>query len=328
MELTHSFTFLPGESAVDYAPQVKLPNGRSCVPQHYLKYAHTIETVESVLQLISFDDRYPIFVSQEQGLLILQVGVIGPDNYGKPGEHKIVYGRKWRIEPDLPTSELIQTAFLALQKAREHEIRERLTFVSDSRTTTPFNNHHDLPLMAEHQEFFTTTKNEPFGADLESLLATLNYDGAPFSVKTHLQLGFDRHYLQLNVTPNQRAILEEVKQGLCVDLVLENTAANHILHRLMEQLVLISNRYVAEHFTYKGFARFSEQVSVKAIAEVSSSTRSLTLSSLTQHAHATLQYSVDENRRPILPASAYSKQLSDVIQRFEPLLGFKPLFIS
>ena len=158
------------------------------------------------------------------------------------------------------------------------------------------------------------------------MFASLTYDNAQFQLQSCIDIAQGRCFVQLALVPSQFSILEEVHQGLVVDLLLEDQQANHVLHRLMEQLVVLSNRYVAQKFTYKGFARFSEQVSVQAIAEVSSSTRSTTLNSLTQNAHATLQYTVDENRRPILSDSHYSKQLCTVLSRFEPLQGFKPVF--
>ncbi|MGS0535375.1 hypothetical protein [Pseudoalteromonas sp. SaAl2] len=86
--------------------------------------------------------------------LYLQVAVLSPDNYQTntqtPDAKKLLFGRRWYVEENLPTSELIQTAFLALKIAREHEVRELFQFKHHHGTSTPFNNHHDLPLMADN----------------------------------------------------------------------------------------------------------------------------------------------------------------------------------
>ena len=125
-------TLLEGEKALKNAPKTELADGRLCVPQHYLSYQHTLQSVEQLLLNIDFDPRYPIFVSQDgsgnSSSIYIQVGVVGADNSttsnAENSQDKIVYGREWRIEPQLPTSEIIQTVFLALKKAREHEVRE------------------------------------------------------------------------------------------------------------------------------------------------------------------------------------------------------------
>ena len=61
------------------------------------------------------------------------------------------------LEPTTPTSEVVQTVLLALKKAREHELREKLFVqINDgAHSATPFNNHQDLPLMAANAAYFT-----------------------------------------------------------------------------------------------------------------------------------------------------------------------------
>jgi hypothetical protein len=51
-----------------------------------------------------------------------------------------MYGRKWRVDHKLPTSEIVQTVFLTLKTARKHEIRERFRLSAFNKITTPFNN--------------------------------------------------------------------------------------------------------------------------------------------------------------------------------------------
>ena len=45
------------------------------------------------------------------------IGILGPDNYQRHDELEIVYGRRWRIEPNLSHSELLQTVLLACKVA-------------------------------------------------------------------------------------------------------------------------------------------------------------------------------------------------------------------
>ncbi len=320
---------LPGETAVDHAPKVTLPNGLSCIPQHYLRYQHSRQTVEAILHDIHFDKRYLVFVGEQgqSNQLYVQVGIIGPDNYIASRANKIVYGRKWRVEPDLPSSEIIQTVFLALLKTREHEIREKLVLLSQDRTSTPFNNHHDLPLMAQN----ACLLQEPSDLQpdtLAELLPNLTYDGAKFELLKHEQIDDALWLVRVKLHPSESTMLEELEQPLTVNLLLRKPSINHFLHRLMEELVLISNRYLAESFTYKGFARFSEDVQVFNIANLSTTTRALKVGKNTKEAHQELQYGVDANRRPQLPNTPYSQRLQQVIDEFEPLLGFKPEIVE
>ncbi|MCO1335298.1 hypothetical protein MO867_13250 [Microbulbifer sp. OS29] len=141
-------SFLPGlgESPIEHTPNVSQENGNHCIPQHYLIYMHTRETVGQLVLEIDYSVNCLICVDQDAGGIFIQVGVVGPDNYrGDARDNKIVYGRNWQVESTLPASEIIQTGFLAIKKAREHEIRERFRLKSGAYIGTPFNNHHDLP---------------------------------------------------------------------------------------------------------------------------------------------------------------------------------------
>ncbi|WP_413701791.1 hypothetical protein ACLKMH_09745 [Psychromonas sp. KJ10-10] len=108
-----------GESVMPEAPTVQLKNGSFCIPQHYLTYEHTLESVEALICDIEYDERYVVFATQEKNEIYIQVGVVGHDNYVKKSsqkELKLLFGRKWRVEPELPTSEIIQSVFLAIKK--------------------------------------------------------------------------------------------------------------------------------------------------------------------------------------------------------------------
>ena len=97
--------------------------------------------------------------------MYVQIGMIGRENYDRGPTvrpRKLVYGRKWRIDADTPSSEIVQTIYLAIKKAREHEVRELLT-IRDARsgaTSAALSNHQDLPLLAQNREWLTHAQAE------------------------------------------------------------------------------------------------------------------------------------------------------------------------
>lgn len=319
-------TLLAGEKAFKNAPHTALADGRRCVPQHYLSYQHTLQSVESLVFDIEYDVRYPVFVSQtlndeEQTGLYIQVGILGVDNYAnKELQTKLVYGRKWRIEPQLPSSEIIQTVFLALKKAREHEVRELFRLHHNEKNTTPFNNHHDLPLLA-HSE--SRLKNSPcrslpknssasdFNQQLEKILKTVTYEGNQFELLSFMKRPSGQYLIELMIKPNKDSsisemqlpeiLLPEMQSQTHISFFMEKLSINQFLHQLMQQLIELSNRHVDEHFRYRGFNRFSWDNSVIAIAEISAEVRQLhkdeTLDNFHQHWQQT-NYETDRSRIP------------------------------
>ena len=233
--------------------------------------------MEQIVLDIEYAPRFPIFVGQQEDSIYLQVGIVGYDNYqASEPELKIVYGRKWRVEPQLPSSEIIQTAFLAIQKAREHEIRELLSISHHGHKTTPFNNHHDLPLMAQQSATLSSLNKRDLLHDGPSHVATwlnnVKYDGAQFSIIELAQRSNGSWLLDFEVHPEKNTSLEELypRQGC---LLLDNLHANTLYFALMDTLLSWSNSHVEENFRFQGFARFSRKNCVTAISELSVITR-------------------------------------------------------
>lgn len=327
-----------GEYCLISAPTVSLPNGESCVPQHFYGYNHDLESVESILSQIQFSKHYPIFCAEDDQGLFIQVGIIGRENYQRSNParaKKIVYGRKWRVEPNLPTSEVIQTAFLALKKAREHEIRELVTLSSmdGNKTSTPFNSHHDLPLMAECRSLFQL-------ADTPSLL-TLH------SVQELLdRLRFDQTSIQcvdLIHRPNGKVLVDVIfnignkeqdksiefseLHGIETTLLLNSSSANELLYALMDTLIQLSDRYVEQHFTFNGFNRFSREHDLRKIGEFSISTRSIQSNQLDEEGRQLItehNCSVDESRAPSIKLEQQKIRLADSFKDIEMIEGFLP----
>ena len=266
---------LPGEQALPQAPSIHISGQQRCVPQHYLTYNHTRQSVESIILDIEYDQRFLLLVGEESKQIYLQVGIAGFDNYKPLGDqqaYKLVYGRKWRVEPQLPSSEIIQTAYLALQKAREHEARELFRLRYNSHFFTPFNSHHDLPLMAQNSHLI---RNEPAHLDaprIADLIARVTYDGASLQLVNIEARAAQQWLIELDLIPSKQSQLPEMKP-MRVCLLLDQLTTNAILYGLMDKFLQLSNQHVETHFSYKGFHRFCRQNSLLDVGLLSVKTR-------------------------------------------------------
>ena len=306
-----------GETALPNAPEAALANGQRAVPQQFLQVQRSRESLEHIVADIAFNEQYPLFVGQDNATLYLQAGVIGKENYPRTAHQrvtpKIVYGRKWLIEVNTPTSEVVQTALLALKKIREHEIREKFFFrTRNNNTTTPFNSHMDLPLMADNAELFTTAENQkqnPLTEDsLRELLSRVTISTLSVQLKSQLSLSGNRHLLELSVIGNaqtEHAFAELLNQDL--NIIVDNLSKAQVLHQLLNELIAISDRWVEEHFLFNGFARFSRTQCPERIGEFSLATRQVAHpNSHFSQCYKKMTYQVDFDRKPAY-ASARSK---------------------
>jgi hypothetical protein len=269
---------LQGESPIPSAPNIELDDGTNCIPQHYLSYQHTLESVSNIVAEIEYDPNYILFVDHDHGGIFIQIGIVGLDNYiaaQSQDSKKIVYGRRWRVEANLPSSEIIQTAFLALCKAREHEVRELLKWQTTSSTTTPFSCHHDLPLMAMSADTNTKRLNnsEDSFAQLSKVLGSLYYDGASFCLNTITLIDSNNSVLSIKVQAGVHSKLPEITQSPTICLLVDNLEQDTVLYALMDRLLALSNSHVEEHFSFKGYRRFSRSNSIEKIATLSAKTR-------------------------------------------------------
>jgi hypothetical protein len=322
---------LPGETALPSAPKVLLDDGTNCIPQHYLSYHHTKESVDNIVAEVSYDPSYLIFVDEDKGGIFIQVGIIGVDNYmsaQSQDSQKIVYGRRWRVEPQLPSSEIIQTAFLAIMKAREHEVRELIKYNDNNKATTPFSCHHDLPLMAMSGKTNTDDKCGHISeVALQKVIAKLQYDGGYFELVELLPLNSEQLLATVQFNCSDTTKLPELLVLSSFNVLIEAPTENALLFSLMDALLHLSNRHVEEHFTFKTFARFSRKNSIGKISELSAKTRH---KGLTEHdIHFTLafkqsNYDTDETRVPRLSDSVLGLKLVSQMQKFNIGTGMLP----
>jgi len=260
-----------------HAPQIQLDDGTNCIPQHYLSYQHTLDSVSNIIADINYDQHYVLFADQDNTGIFIQVGVVGLDNYvssEKQTHQKIVYGRRWRVERNLPSSEIIQTAFLALLKAREHEVRELFKWHHKQNTTTPFSCHHDLPLMAMSSKTQTleTSTAELNQLEIASLLASIRYDQCEFELQDVISLCGEQNVLSIKIVPSRQTRLPELYERT-ISFVCDSLKQDTILYSLIDMLISMSNRHVEEHFTFKSYARFSRLNSIDKISTLSAQTR-------------------------------------------------------
>lgn len=308
-----------GETPIENAPHVTLPNGQTCVPQHYLRYSHDRQSVEAIVSDISYDPHFPVFVSEDKGGVFIQIGIVGYDNYksqNKQTKPKIVFGRRWRVEPNLPSSEIIQTVFLALKKAREHELRELFTLNYEGTVTTPFNNHHDIPLMASQKTVLT--KSNQIGCD--TLIEAIAYDGEGFS---------DLQIERTQLGPIVVSLIYQGQQDFIpsrpLAFMLETFTDNAFVRGVMKALIDLSDAHLDKHFKYKGFARFSSDVDTLAISEVSRLIRQAPERIIEKASDAkkfagtfeTERYETDATRIPALGESDYSRKIRDHLAQLD-----------
>lgn len=316
-----------GECAINNAPQVKLDNGLYCIPQHYLQYQHNRSSVEQLVLEIEYSSRYPIFVDEDAGGVYLQVGVIGYDNYPvaeRYSRKKLIYGRKWRVEPQLPTSEVIQTVFLAIKKVREHEIRELFRFHHDNSVTTPFNNHHDLPLLAQHSSELFNAENSAAGiADIKEALARLRYDGAKLQLLSAEPRADSSWLLDVGMQPADSTELPELFQRTIL-LHLPELSVNTLYYQLMDAFINLSDRHVEEVFTYKGYARFSRRNNVAKIAQLSALVRRSANDADFASVFHQANYETDMTRVPSLHKGRLSERIRTELMIHQPLDGILP----
>jgi hypothetical protein len=280
-----SATLAAGEVAMPHAPRVELPNGTSCIPQHYLSYQQTPQTISAIVADMHFDNHTPLFASADDHGMYLQVGMVGRENYDRSHvvrPQKLVYGRKWRIDADTPTSEIIQTAFLAIKKAREHEVRELLTIRDNAsgKVSTPFSSHLDLPLMARNTDLVAapdTHAQVPHTTRIANFLEHVRFGQRQIAVQDVILRphGVTLVDLKLGTLPLARQAEGDLPEfnDLQFTVLLKTVNQSELLHEIIAAMVAHSDRQVDERFTYQGFARFSRTNAPLRIAQLSIATR-------------------------------------------------------
>jgi hypothetical protein len=350
--------YADAEMPISGAPSIPINPSQQCIPQHYLQYQHTHKSVSDIVNDIQFDVRYPVFVSIDEGALVIQVGILGQDNYkanNALNPMHIVYGRKWRVEKNLPSTEIIQTVYLALQKAKEHEIREVFTLLDthSQKHSTPFSGHHDTPLLAStlcSAQATQTFQNDHESKDihtrwqethLQHALDSVKFDGQRMHLVNYVELDAQRVFVDIELRQQGKldamndAVDDSMEHsvtgnffaefaGVRLSLILTGNKANTLYHQLMQQFISLSHEHVAEQFTYRGFKRFSRSVDVAEIGSVSIAIRDREWrKEATFMANMkAFNQQVDATRVPVLQAD---HQAANIVQQYEHIAGHKPI---
>ncbi|NRB37600.1 MAG: hypothetical protein HRU20_03925 [Pseudomonadales bacterium] len=330
-------TLQQGETPIQFAPSIRLKNGRNCIPQHYLSFSHSRASVEKLVLDINYSDRYPVFVCEHETGIYIQIGIVGVDNYqaAEQQKTKIVYGRKWHVEPELPTSEIIQTVLLAIKIAREHEERELFRFDLGQKTCTPFNTHLDLPLMADHSDLVSSSMKKPLAMDdsdnMDRIFKALSYDGAALCLTSIQVVAAEQWLLHVSISPRPGTQLPEIKtehNNRGISLLIQSLDENTLYFELMQAFIRLSDRHVEEHFSYRGFRRFSHQNQVLSIAELSfyiSQKKWLDNNKAFKSTFNRINSATDQSRVPRLAEGLLASKIQNQLAVFSELEGFLPV---
>ncbi|MFS1702412.1 hypothetical protein [Alteromonas sp. AMM-1] len=325
---------LSAERPLPDAPRVLLNSGASCVPQHYLQYAQTQCSIEQVALDCAFNDTTLIFAGQDTHGLYIQIGLIGFDTYlpvAAQPNRKIVYGRKWRIDSNVPTSELVQTIFLAIKKAREHEVRELLKIRFEHHISAPFSTHQDARLIAE-QAGSLLDNEEPvslmqFRRQVTALMRNTTYDSSPVHVLNIEQRLSQQILVDISIPGGTSPMLGDTT-GTLLTLLLPEPSVNALLFALMDALIAKSDSYVREAFTYLGVHRFSHRLSVEKLSALSVHTRLADKQAPGSFQHQLKQYNfvTDAARVPNVVTPEMAGTIQARLSEFGELAGHYPTF--
>lgn len=322
-----------GEKAMSMSPSVTLDNGLVCTPQHFLNFTHTLESISSIVLDCKYHAHFPVFAYQEKNMLFIQVGIVGKDNYQlNSSSNKIVYGRKWFIDGFTTTSEIIQTIMLAIQKAKEHEIRELLQVTSGQHTTTPFNCHLDVPLISavlSHQNTqLKQTSNEHCEQKVRDILSKVKFSRQSIHVTS--------------ITP----VLEEVMVVTCqvedselnrmlfgdlntLSFIINEISEEAVLTELIKTLINASNQEVNEYFLYKKQNVFSRKTSISLLSTLATSTRNRRFKQGNFGQIFDINnYQTDQKRLPQAATTELHLSLDKALSQFEIEKGILPDWLT
>jgi hypothetical protein len=330
-------TGLPGERVMPHAPRVRMPSGMVCIPQHYKTYHHDLASLSEIASRVSFDALTLVFASQDEHGMYIQIGLIGRENYERGSAvrpRKLVYGRKWRIDADTPSSEIVQTIFLAIKKAREHEVRELLTIRDGYHgvSSAALSNHLDLPLLAQQRQWLKHNRaNDATDAGrVQQILAGLRFAQRTLLLRSlHFFGGQAWVEVVLGEQTPSRAeegdLPEFADLGLCVRF--DPSQPHQLIYELMDALIHHSDRHVDETFVFDGFARFSRQIDPRLLARLSIDSRPYRRDQNNSAFHPGFQranYDTDAGRAPHMGLGPLAQRNRRLIDAHPTLQGHMP----
>ena len=234
----------------------------------------------------------------------------------------------------MPNPEIVQTVFLAVQKAKEHEVRELLLYKPSNRKSfaTPFSCHQDIDLLKRVSDTQSNRYQDSYVNDETSAIEAfkhLQFAGRPFLVKNVIPLPGKRLLVDaaLDLTKARSEPLPEEFTEAMFSVIVDTDVNNSLFYRLIEFCIAKSNQHIAETFYYKRFNRFSENLSPELVANVSLNSRPYTQQmkdlAFTQ-VFKTENAKVDGGRVPAMGVAPLKKVNLDKLQKESVLHGFLP----
>ena len=168
-------------------------------------------------------------------------------------------------------------------------------------TTTPFNCHHDLPLMVNKRYEFQKSDDN---FDLTQTLEAIRVDGLSLRAleAKRLSVGGTLYSIELYSNAESSGVFAEFTKRPIVFVCSKQTRAA-FLHCLFDALLAASDAEVDESFSFDGFNRFSRGVCPSEIGKFSFETRNLDLSVSDAnreflHSFEDMSYRVDSSKAP------------------------------
>ncbi|MFC3120007.1 hypothetical protein [Agaribacter flavus] len=335
-----------GEKAMPGAPIINISKNQPHLPQHYITYEHDVDSVRTLLSKITFDDDVLLFSAIDHQGLYIQVGIIGHENYRNPNidyPPKIVYGRKWRIDSDTPTAEIIQTTMLAIKKVMEHEVREYLTLKIENHKvrSTPLSSHQDVGMLQKAAKYAVgLVKKSPIvnpEKELTQQLKNIQFANHNLEIEKVIPLPDGRAVIDIKFIEQKLLRSEKSCQhrstlplAYCdkrLSVIIYLNEIDGLMYSLIDELVALSDRYVEEHFAFEGFHRFSRKYSPTWLAQQSIKSRPYKQHMQDRsfkHTFETLNFETDKQRKPAIGRGTLADVNRKKLSKIEGLTGHLP----
>ena len=328
-----------GEKIIPGAQTIDIGGGLQHLPQHYVSYQHTLQSVEAILSRITFSDEVLLFAGHDNNGLYIQVGVIGQENYQVDNmtyPPKIVYGRRWRIDADTSSSEIVQTAMLAIKKVREHEVRELFVWHEEGhKTSVPLSSHQDINMLKKAASYevnlLQSNDNDTFDETLQRTLHAIRFLGKKVRIKNTIIIDSKRTLVDFtlqdtSLTASVNDTFHEF-EGVTVSLLLDAENISTLAYMLLDSFIAHSDRFVEEIFAYESFNRFSRRYSPRWIAEQSRKSRPYKkhMADLTfKQTFQDTNFNTDESRKPELGSGLLADINNAKLVNYPDLTGHLP----
>lgn len=334
LDAAQALTDVPrGTTAMPGAPRLALADGTTLVPGQFRQYQLDEPAVQAIVADVELPAGLIPFVGQDPGDAVpyVQIGIVGPDNYPhakrSSNPDKLVYGRRWRVEPSLPDYEVVQTVFAAARDARDHEIREMLVVGG----RTPFSGHVDAASLLAIEA--TGTAVPPANpaittlAELQALLDTCRFGGhrlVALELEKRPRTGHLDVVFELRAPPGVDPI--DFVDGQVLEARAEGPRTSDVLHGIMEELRRAALRDLEESFAYQGEVRFTRAKDPQFLGLVSALTRNPQhlLGGPVAAAGSAHTLAVEQARAPTLAAGPMTTRAVAALREHGPLVGIPP----